>query len=508
MQRGLMLNPGARAGETHIVNKLAVDHLATWYRCTPARADGPFLTGKLVHRHHTPNAAALQQLVHEATSAMRLTHPNLVRTIAVHEHGGQAYVVQEHFDGPRLSDLVTQAWRHGNNALGPLCSVFAGIAQGLHHAHRQSGFVHGDVTLENMLLFSDGVGKLLDVDMAGVKVRMGSDARPGRIEYTPPEALRAAELDHRADVYMLAVALYRATTGVFPFGGDSPEAMLEARRHDRPRIPSSIVPDYPPRLEQVVLWALERDPQSRPRSAQELADALITFCRSARGTGRESVRSWLGGLYPPGTDAWSAADPTTTRTPLPQRISSPGSERMTRALVPLLGVVSLAIVAGLGALVVSVQDAPVEHRTVGVQPLLDRAETQLFNNQLAAALRTLEEAEATQPTVPAHVERLQQLLEKTRVKMRTLEAVTLLEQGNPEGALELLEPWLERSRPGSDIHQAYLRARDATQPPPVEPAVEQEQEQEPVEPTAVAGASKSAERVPTEDSQVLDLQPR
>ena len=273
-----MLDVGVRVGDTKIINQLAVDDMATIYRCE-RRRPGRFtrtVAAKLVHRHHTESADQLQALIQEATRSAGLAHPNIVQVLDVREIEGQAFVVMEYVDGPPLVNVVVQAERRGAQHIGNVCWLLAGIARALHHAHtggrgRMSGdpaWIHGDVVLDIILVSSDGVAKLLDFDVAGAKTRdlgAAQDFRQGRVEYTPPELLiRGAIVDHRIDIYGLGVCLYRATTGVFPFTGDAPDEVLASRRHHLPRSPSSILTDYPPQLEQIVLWCLQRDPEARP----------------------------------------------------------------------------------------------------------------------------------------------------------------------------------------------------------------------------------------------------
>lgn len=443
-----------------------MDYVATYFRCQQVRSGGTrsLVIGKLVHAHHANTAERLAMLIRDVQAARRLTHANLLQTLDVHEIGGQAFVVQEAYAGPRLSDIVTRAWRTEARQLGHICSIVAGVARGLHHLHRQPGYVHGDVVLENILVFPTGVAKLLDVELAGVKQRMRNGGRPSRIEYTAPEALQHSQVDHRADLYSLGVALYRATTGVYPFTGDSPEEMLDARRNRRPRSPSAIVPEYPPQLEQIVLWALERDPAARPRTSADFAEALDAFGASSRGSSSaHAVQTWLAGMYPPHTDAWNATEPTTTRTPLPHRMASPELDRSVRLLLPILTATGLGLVAVVVLLFLVLARSggfspPVDEE---VSTLIDEAETDYLAGRLEEARRRLEEAEALGPEDRELRARLRDKTRMVRDTARLEQARELEAAGKRELALVVLEKLVDEDPPNPRAVELYERLRAA-----------------------------------------------
>jgi serine/threonine-protein kinase len=223
-------------------------------------------------------------LLEEARLASLIHHPNVVQTLELGEHEGALYLVMEWVDGEPLGYIMQQAEARGGVPL-PIAVNFIGqTLLGLHAAHELTddkgvplGVVHRDVSPYNVLVTYAGVAKLVDFGIAKAMNQSvtHSGEIKGKISYMAPEQVRCAAVDRRADLFSIGIVLYLITTRRHPFKGENSASTLHKITGDEPAVPpSQWIPGYPPALEAVVLKALEKTPERRFRSAEEMLDAL------------------------------------------------------------------------------------------------------------------------------------------------------------------------------------------------------------------------------------------
>ena len=238
----------------------------------------------------------------EALSLGRLNHPNIA---TVHEFGSQDgidFLVTEYVAGTTLDVKIAQ---------GPLCSeevsrLGVQLAEGLRAAHLQ-GIVHRDLKPENLRLTTDGRLKILDFGIAQFVPRPGGGDRTvtlnkiqelaGTIPYMAPEQLRGEMVDSRSDIWSAGAVLYEMATGQRPFAGDNPSVLINAIQNSAPAPPKEINPAVSPGLQQVLLKALEKDPERRYQAAADLGtdlELIVTTSSAvlAPQTRRRSLR-WI-----------------------------------------------------------------------------------------------------------------------------------------------------------------------------------------------------------------------
>jgi eukaryotic-like serine/threonine-protein kinase len=222
-----------------------------------------------------------------------INHGHVVRVFDVSEDSGMLYMAMEWVEGDSLRNIIRAAKSRG--ALPPEIAVRIAqdAAAGLHAAHELRdwsgelrGIVHCDVSPHNILVGMDGKAKLVDFGIANALGRIESsndgERIKGKLSYMSPEQARGDRLDRRTDIFALGIVLFEMTTGEQLFKGRDPAHTLELVRHGTIPRPSHLNPRYPERLEQLVLRALDREPDRRYQTAAEFEEALATYLYEER----------------------------------------------------------------------------------------------------------------------------------------------------------------------------------------------------------------------------------
>jgi serine/threonine-protein kinase len=218
-------------------------------------------------------AEAKVRLFHEAGTAQRLTHPDIVAVYAAGEDRDIAYIAMERLQGDDLTRYVRGSERL---ALAQLLPVVARVAEALAYAHRQ-GVVHGDIKPANIVWepASDTV-KITDFGMAhiGDVLGTGSGMALGTPSYMSPEQLSGDRIDGRSDLFSLGVSLYQLACGRLPFEGESMGQLrfrIVGEPHPDIRIHN---PDLPACLGAIIDTALAKEPAGRYADGMQMAGAL------------------------------------------------------------------------------------------------------------------------------------------------------------------------------------------------------------------------------------------
>ncbi|NUN50383.1 MAG: protein kinase, partial [Candidatus Brocadiae bacterium] len=218
------------------------------------------------------------RFLREARVVSRLRHPNIV---AVHELGeadGRAYFTMDFIEGGPLNAQFAPE----RLPVRELVETIGKMARALDYAHRQ-GLVHRDVKPQNILVSTEGTPYLSDFGLArevesATRLTM-SGAIMGTPSYMSPEQARGAggEVDGRTDIYSLGAVLYEGLTGRAPFDGKDLISLLEAIAKEEPRPPSQLVPGIPRDVETICLKALEKLPEKRYQTGEEMAGDIDRF---------------------------------------------------------------------------------------------------------------------------------------------------------------------------------------------------------------------------------------
>jgi eukaryotic-like serine/threonine-protein kinase len=238
----------------------------------------------------TSNPEFIELFLREARLSATLDHANIIHTIDLVTAGDEHFMVMEYLAGADLRTLLQKAKRR-HQRLSPAAAIFITreLLSALAYAHAKVGpegkpleLIHRDVSPSNILISHNGEVKLTDFGIAKAATHNSGFYRvKGKVGYMSPEQARAIEIDHRSDLYALAVCFYEMLTGerLFVHVGLSvhPDELYS---QPIPTV-SDKVEGLPPALDQVLSKALAVDPAARFQSAGELQEALLRCAHQA-----------------------------------------------------------------------------------------------------------------------------------------------------------------------------------------------------------------------------------
>lgn len=287
------------AGKLEILRLLGAGAMGRVYHAHHVGLDKPVAIKVLLNPGGSTDAQALRFQA-EARAASRLDHPNSVQILDFgQDRDGLLYIAMEYLEGVDLQDVLKGHERLPSARVAFIMSqVFAALG-----AAHQKGVVHRDMKPGNVMLI-EKVGdegrirdfvKVCDFGLAKILDHEGDQpplTRQGAIFGTPaymsPEQARGAPLDGRSDIYACGVIMFKMLSGRTPFRAESPTGVLMQHIQDPPPPLRPLAVELDPRLEQIVLRCLEKDPNDRFQDAREVRDALREILR-AQGLDLPSV---------------------------------------------------------------------------------------------------------------------------------------------------------------------------------------------------------------------------
>lgn len=305
---------GRQITHYQILEKLGGGGMGVVYKALDTLLERPVAL-KFLPAHLNTHEATRTRFIHEAKAASALDHANLGY---IHEIGesddGRLFIAMAYYRGETLKKKIEQ----GPLSIDEALDYAVQIADGLACAHR-AGIIHRDIKPANIMVTgptrtrdteattqqvsgsSPGVVKIVDFGLAKVHdvglTRTG--ARLGTVSYMSPEQGRGKEVDHRTDIWALGVVLYEMLTGERPFKGDYEAAVLYAALNSSPPSLSSLRPDLPLSLEQVVLKCLQKEVADRYQDVELLRSDLKRIRQGASPIGAtsrpRSSKNWVSG---------------------------------------------------------------------------------------------------------------------------------------------------------------------------------------------------------------------
>ena len=211
----------------------------------------------------------------EGEAVAMLSHPNIVQVYDVSSSDTANYIVMELIDGISLKQYMEVKgvlnWKE-------TLHFSMQIAKGLEHAHSR-GIVHRDIKPHNVMVLKDGSVKVMDFGIARVMSKSNTLTKEalGSVHYISPEQAKGGYTDSRSDIYSLSVVMYEMMTGRPPFDGESPVAVAIQHINGGAPKPSSLNPNIPVGMEQIILKGMALEPKDRYASATEMIQDMEEF---------------------------------------------------------------------------------------------------------------------------------------------------------------------------------------------------------------------------------------
>ncbi|MCB0210497.1 MAG: protein kinase [Anaerolineae bacterium] len=260
---------GKTISEYHLKEVIGEGGMATVYKAFQPSL-GRWVAVKVMHQRFSDLLPRFQR---EARAVALLRHKNILAIYDYGEEDGYAYLVMEFVERGTLKDVLI------GQSMDWVMTVALGISVGeaLHYAH-QNGIVHRDVKPSNILMPSPDWPLLADFGLVKVKSSDENLTDSGTIigtpEYISPEQASGEPVDHHADIYALGVILFEMITGRLPFNYTNLNQIMIAHITEPVPPPAELNPDCPPKLEQVILKAMEKEPNDRYADMAAMVEAL------------------------------------------------------------------------------------------------------------------------------------------------------------------------------------------------------------------------------------------
>ena len=251
----------------NIIDIVGIGGMAVVYKAVDM-LENRFAAIKILKEEFIKDERFRKRFLNESRAIAMLSHKNIVDVYDVNFEGEIQYIVMEFIEGRTLKEYITVT---GALPAAEAIGYCKQILSALRHAHER-GVVHRDIKPHNIMLLDDGTVKVTDFGIAHVSnfetVTM-TDTAIGSVHYISPEQARGLATDEKSDIYSTGVMLYEMATGQLPFTAETPVSVALMQVQQEPKPPREINPSIPVGLEQIILKAMQKDPNRRYLQTKE-----------------------------------------------------------------------------------------------------------------------------------------------------------------------------------------------------------------------------------------------
>lgn len=265
-------------GRYEIIEIIGVGGMAVVYKAFD-NIDSRIVAVKILKDEYLTNEEFRRRFKNESKAIAVLSHPNIVKVYDVSYGDRLQYIVMEYVEGITLKEYIEQ---QGVIDTREAVYFVTQILRALQHAH-DKGIVHRDIKPQNIMLISDGTIKVTDFGIARFsrsETKTMTETAIGSVHYISPEQAKGSVTDSKSDLYSVGVVLYEMLTGKLPFQSDNPVSVALMHLQKDPARPRQLNPNIPVGLEQIIMRAMQKNPNDRYQSASEMLVDIDEYKRN------------------------------------------------------------------------------------------------------------------------------------------------------------------------------------------------------------------------------------
>ena len=256
------------------IEKIGNGGMATVYKAK-CHVLNRYVAVKVLKEEFITDIEFIKRFKSEAQTAASLTHPNIVSIYDVGNEGDVYYIVMELIQGKTLKEIIVEdgklSWKWSVN-------IVIQIASALETAHKNN-LIHRDIKPHNIIITEDGMAKVTDFGIAKAVSNSTITAfgtTIGSVHYFSPEHAKGGATDAKSDIYSLGVVMYEMLTGRVPFDADTPVSVALMQVQEEPIEPQKLNPQIPISVNNIILKAMQKDPEDRYQNATKMLIDLST----------------------------------------------------------------------------------------------------------------------------------------------------------------------------------------------------------------------------------------